>query len=333
MKRIAAALTLAAAGAVAGLLLSQGAASAANARAGIVDVNTNLGYQNSAAAGTGMVLTASGIVLTNNHVIRGATTIRVVDPSTHRSYSATVLGYDPAADVAVLKLKGAANLKTVQLGDSSKVRRGDAVTAIGNAGGTGVLTAAAGTVTGLQRTITASDGDVAEQLSGLIETDAALQPGDSGGPLVDASGRVIGMDTAASSGFYFQSGASDAYAIPINRAVSIAKHIESGHSATAHIGPTAFLGVSVQASGYDQGGSFVPGALVVTVVPGSPAESAGLVPGDLITAFNGSSVSSTTALAALVLHQSPGASVQLNWIDQSGNQQAGTVALASGPPQ
>ena len=333
MKRLVAALTLAAAGAVAGLLLTQGAASAANARTGIVDVNTNLGYQNSAAAGTGMVLTSSGIVLTNNHVIRGATTIRVVDPSTHRTYTATVLGYDPAADVAVLKLKGAANLKTVTLGDSSKVRRGDAVTAIGNAGGTGVLTAASGTITGLQRTITASDGDVSEQLSGLIETDAALQPGDSGGPLVDASGRVIGMDTAASSGFYFQSGASDAYAIPINRAVTIAKQIQSGHSATAHIGATAFLGVSVQASGYDQNGTFVSGALVMTVVPGSPAESAGLVPGDLITAFNGSSISSTTALAGFVLDQSPGANVQLTWIDQAGNQQAATVALATGPPQ
>jgi len=325
-------LVIASLAAVAALVLALGSASAADVRTGIVVVNTNLGYQDASAAGTGMVIGSSGIVLTNNHVIRGATTVRVVDPSTHRGYAATVLGYDPAADVAVLKLKNATNLKIVTLGDSSKARTGQPVTAIGNAGGTGALATAAGKITALRQTITATDdsGD-SEQLTGLIRTNAPLQPGDSGGPLVDSLGRVVGMDTAASSSFYFQN--NQAYAIPINRAITIAKQIESGHSATAHIGATAFLGVSVSQAGSAQGGPSTPGALVETVVPGSPAQQAGLAQGDVITSVAGHSIDTATTLGAIVLHQTVGATVQLAWVDQFGNQQSATVALASGPPQ
>jgi S1-C subfamily serine protease len=236
---------------------------------GVVNVTTNLGYQNASAAGTGMVLTASGEILTNNHVIRGATTIRVIDPSSGRTYPATVIGYSVANDVAVLQLQGASHLRTVQIA-SLGVKVGQRVTAVGNAGGAnGKPIAAAGKVTALGQSITASDGQgISEQLVSLIQTDAALQPGDSGGPLLNASGRVVGMNTAASVGFQFQGG-NQAYAIPIGRALSFARLMVAGQaSATIHVGSTPFLGVSV-------GQSPSGGLLVASVVPGSPADLTG----------------------------------------------------------
>jgi S1-C subfamily serine protease len=168
---------------------------------GFVVIDTNLAYQGEQAAGTGMVLTSSGEVLTNNHVIRGATTVKVVVPATGRSYSASVVGYDVSDDVAVLQASGASNLKTASLGSSSTVDVGEPVKAVGNAGGTGRLTSASGTVTGLARAITVNnDQGGSERLTGLIETNAAVRPGDSGGPLLNAGGQVVGMDTAASVG-------------------------------------------------------------------------------------------------------------------------------------
>ena len=329
-RRFIGAATAAGAGAVAALLLAQGAGAATkNYAAGVLIIDTNLAYQNAAAAGTGMALTSSGIVLTNNHVIKGATTIKVKDPSTQRTYTATVLGYDVADDVAVLKLQGATNLKTVKLGDSSKARAGEAVTALGNAGGTGKLTPAAGRIVALRQTITASDEDgSSEQLTGLIETNAGIQPGDSGGPLMDSStGKVLGMDTAASSNLVAQR-ASQAYAIPINKALSIAKQIESGSSTVAHIGPTAFLGVSVEDAGPDQSG-----ALIHDVVSGGPADQAGIVPGDVITALDGNTIDSATTLGSVMQHESAGASVEVDYLDQFGTPQTTTVTLGTGPAQ
>ena len=184
-------------------------AAAAPRTAGVVVINTNLSYANASAAGTGMVVSSSGEVLTNNHVIRGATSISVVVPSTGRRYSARVVGYAIGADVAVLKLTNASGLTTVSLGSSAGLRRGDPVTAVGNAGGTGRLVSASGTIRALGQAITVNDdsGGTA-RLTGLIRTDADLQPGDSGGPLLDASGHVIGIDTAASSSYAFQSTSS-----------------------------------------------------------------------------------------------------------------------------
>jgi S1-C subfamily serine protease len=301
--------------------------------AGVVAVETSLGYQGGAAAGTGMVLTRSGEVLTNNHVIRGATAIRVVVPRTGRSYQARVLGYDLAADVALLKLQGASGLQTVAVGDSSKVRVGQKVTAVGNAGGTGSLTVAKGSITGRGKTITAGDGQgTSEQLTGLIETNVALQPGDSGGPLLNAANRVVGIDTAASADFVFRSAANDAYAVPINRALAIAKQVRAGKaSATVHIGDTGFLGVQLQASGgYGDG---APGVGVAGVLAGSPAERAGLVAGSLITAIDGQRVTSVDTVPRLLLRKMPGDAVQLTWTDQLGTQHTASVTLASGPPQ
>lgn len=306
---------------------------------GVVVVNTKLSYQGGAAAGTGIVLTSSGEVLTNNHVIQGETSVQVVVPGTTHTYSGKVVGYDVSADVAVIQLSGASNLKTASLGDSSKVTAGQAVKARGNAGGTGTLTSATGTVTALGKSITVSDDQGGtEQLVGMIETNAALQPGDSGGPLLNTSGKVIGMDTAASTSFGFRSAAaSDSYAIPINTATTIAKQIESGKAtAVVHIGSTAFMGVQVAGtlggnSGF--GASTSEGALIAGTVAGGPAASAGLTAGDVITAINGQSVSSPSTITSLILTKKPGANITVTYTDQVGTSHVTTVTLGSGPPQ
>jgi S1-C subfamily serine protease len=330
------ALGLCALAASAGFAFARGSRSPAGT--GIVVIDTNLRYQGGRAAGTGMVLTASGEVLTNNHVVTGATSIRVVVPGTKRSYVARVLGYSVQKDVALLQLRGASGLKTVST-SSGKPTVGEQVTAIGNANGTGALTAAAGKVTGLGRSITARDEQGrSEQLNGLIETNAAVEPGDSGGPLLDRSGHVVGMDTAASTGpgfgFSFQTASGhSAYAIPIATALAVSKQIEAGAStATVHVGPTAFLGVEVTAA--DEGfGASAPGALVAGVVPQGPAGSAGIVPGDLITSVDGRAIATPDDLTAAVLTRKPGARVQVAFTDRGGTARTVTVTLGAGPPQ
>jgi len=327
---VVATVVVAAAASAVGLALTSGGG-APRVGSGVVVIETNLGYQDAQAAGTGMVLTSNGTVLTNNHVIRGATQIRVVDPTTRRGYKAQVVGYDTTDDVAVLQASGAANLKTIPLGDSASLTTGDAIKALGNAGGTGSLRAATGTVTGLGRGITVSDDQGgSESLSGMIETNAPIQPGDSGGPLMNSSGQVVGMDTAASvANGSPQEVATAGYAIPIDKAMSIASQITHGQASTAvHIGGTAFLGVEVEADSY--GGS---GAVVTSVVPGSPADAAGLTPGDMITAVGDQSVSSPEGLTEIVATQKPGAPVSTTYVDQYGATQTASVALGSGPPR
>ena len=227
---------------------------------GLVDINTTLGYQQEQAAGTGIVLSSNGVILTNNHVIDGATSISVTDVGNQKTYTASVVGYDRTKDIAVLQLHNASGLQTATLGNSSNASVGEQIVGVGNAGGTGgTPSAAGGTVTALNQSITASDeGDgTSEQLSGLIQTNANIQPGDSGGALVDTSGQVLGVDTAASAGFSFQSNdqsqGTQGFAIPINTALSIARAIEAGAgSSTVHIGETAFLGVEISPVGHQR---------------------------------------------------------------------------------
>ncbi|HUI02250.1 MAG TPA: trypsin-like peptidase domain-containing protein [Acidimicrobiales bacterium] len=300
---------------------------AAKVDPGIVDVVSTLGLQGAEAAGTGMVLTSSGEVLTNNHVIYGATAVKATDVGNGRTYKATVVGTDRSDDVALLQLQGASHLRTVAVGRSSSVAVGDAVIAFGNAGGVGgTPSAVRGVVTALGREIIAQDSmGLSEELSGLIETDTAIEAGDSGGPLVNLSGEVVGVNTAASNGYSFATGTNQAFHIPITTAVTVANQIAAGKaSATVHIGPSAFLGVSVM-------NLFGAGALVVGVEPGSPAAQAGLVSGDVITLVNGSVVGSASALTDAIDAHHPGDVVQLSWIDQAGNQQTATVHLVTGP--
>ena len=297
--------------------------------AGLVDINVTLGYQQASAAGTGMVLTSSGEVLTNNHVIEGATRISVTDVGNGRTYTANVVGYDSSHDVAVLVLVGASGLSTVQLGDSSTVGAGQSVIAIGNAGGAGgTPSSAAGTVTAVDQTIVASDagGGSSQQLTGLIATDADVVAGDSGGPLVDSAGRVIGMDTAGSTGRAARYGTGQGFAIPINQATSIASQIEAGTpSNTVHIGATAFLGVGVADT--------VGAAQITSVLPSGPAAQAGLAAGDTIASIDGHAVTSAQSLTDRLLTELPGAKVQIRYLDSTGAQHTTTVQPASGPPQ
>jgi S1-C subfamily serine protease len=312
---------------VAGVALAR--TSARKIGTGVVVIKTALGYQQASAAGTGMVLSSSGEILTNNHVIRGATTIRIVVPGTTHRYTARVVGYDVADDVAVLRAVGASNLKTVSTAAAAAVRVGARVTAVGNAGGGGRLISARGTVTGVGRSIVVSDDQGgSESLTGLIETNANLQPGDSGGPLLNSAGKVIGMDTAASSGFVFRSSANDGYAIKIGKALSLAKQIVAGHASDrVHVGATAFLGVQIQP------GASPSGALVAGVVDGGPAASAGIAAGDVIISIDRRAISSANDVASVVLTEKPGSSVAITYADQFGGEHSVSVTLASGPPQ
>jgi S1-C subfamily serine protease len=304
-------------------------ATVAGVEKGVVDINTKLGYQSASAAGTGMVLTSNGEVLTNNHVIDGATAITATVVTTGKTYAAKVVGEDPTADVAVIQLQGASGLSTVPLGDSATVSSGDTVIAIGNAGGVGgAPSVVSGSVLALGQSITASDigGANAERLSNLIEMNAPIEPGDSGGPLVNSAGKVIGMNTAASTSGRFQVAANTAFAIPINDALSVVHQIESGQSSsTVHLGLPGFLGVSVDPQGTANG------ALISSVVSGSAASKIGLQQGDVVTAVDGQKVSQASDLSGLLQAHHPGDRVTLTWADQSGSSHTATATLGTGP--
>lgn len=301
---------------------------AAKVAPGLVDINAFLGYTTGESAGTGMVLTSSGEVLTNNHVIDGATSITATDLGNGQTYRARVVGYDASADVAVLQLEDASGLATVALGSSSSVKVGEKVVGIGNAGGVGGSPAVVpGEVTGLQKSITATSetGTHAEHLHGLVETNADIVPGDSGGPLVTMAGKVVGMDTAAAGTMAALSG-HHAYAIPIATAHGLAAKITAGSSsATIHVGPTAFMGVALSASGS------VKGAPVLGVLPGTPAAASGLGAGDTITAVNGSPVRSGAALGALVRSDRPGQKIAVAYTGPTGTHHEVSLRLMAGP--
>jgi S1-C subfamily serine protease len=304
--------------------------------AGVVLIDTVLPYQNGQAAGTGMILTSSGQVLTNYHVVQGAGSISVTVAQTGQTYQATVVGIDPAEDVALIQLTGASGLTTIKP-DTDAVNIGEQVTAVGNADGTGTLSAATGEITGLDASVTAGseDGTAPETLGGMLETNANVVAGDSGGPLYDAQGEVVGIDTAGSTG-----GAPDAYAIPIARALSIVQQIQSGHeTSTVRIGPAAFLGIQVASTpsyagdGNTARGGFAttPGAQVGDVVSGSAAASAGLQAGDVITSLDGQAVNSSGDVSAALIGANPGDHVTIGWTSQDGSQHTAPVTLGASP--
>jgi S1-C subfamily serine protease len=254
----------------------------------------------------------------------------VTDVGNGQTYTAKVVGYDASHDIAVLKLQGASGLETATIGDSDAVQVGQKVVALGNAGGQGgAPKVASGQVTGLGRSIVAQDegSSSSERLTGMIRTNAPIQPGDSGGPLMNTAGQVVGIDTAASGEqASAQSGTTQAFAIPIDRAVSIAHQISSGQSSgTVHIGPTAFLGVEVssQLTG--------TGAGVVGVVEGGAAAAAGITGGDVITKVGGHAVTSPTSLRDALTSLKAGSKVPVTWQTQAGQSQSATVTLGSGP--
>ena len=299
---------------------------------GLVDVTSNLTYDNATAEGTGMVLTSSGLVLTNNHVIDQSTSVTATLVVTNKTYTARIVGYDSTDDVALLQLVGASGLKTVSLGNSAQVKVDEAVLALGNAGGRGgAPSTAQGTIEALNQSIQASDegAGTTESLHGMLETDAPIQQGDSGGPLVNGSGQVVGMDTAANSSELGEgTTATQGFAIPINKAVSIADEIAAGHaSTTVHIGPTAFLGVEI-ASTQDADS---PGVLLQGSQPGTPAYQAGLGQGDVITSIDGKSVTTGSQIQGILIGYHPGDKVGVAWTDLNGRAHTATLTLANGP--
>lgn len=316
---------------------------------GVVNINT-LTAQGQ-GAGTGITLTSDGYIVTNNHVVRGATRIVVTDADTGQRYEAKVVGTAKSKDVAVIKLQDAKGLDVVKIGDSDSVKVGDAVVALGNAGGQGgspsVVT---GSVTALNRSITASDesGSQSQRLSNLIQTNANIVPGDSGGPLANADGEVIGINAAAASTNEVSTN-DEGYAIPINQAMDLVDQIKAGkESDVVRIGARGVLGVSVtnassaddpfgqsgSGNGSTAGGSqsAISGATVGAVADGSGAAKAGVTAGSTITAVNGTKITSAESLTTTLAKAKPGDTVKLTWTDSSGQSHTASVTLTAGPP-
>ena len=363
---------------------------------GLVIINTTLQYSSEAAAGTGMIINSDGLVLTNNHVIENATRITATVAATGKNYLAKVVGYDVTGDVALIRLQNPSGLHQVPVGDSSQVKTGDAVTALGNAEGQSQIVSAAGQVTAINQTITASDqgGTVkSETLRGMIQTNADIVAGDSGGPLVSSSGRVIGMDTAGNDVRFPNQQSAAGFAIPINTALSVARQITEGHaSSTIVVGYPPFIGIYVgqgtssnpqdqaqqqeqqnngfggfgngfgNGNGSGNGNGFgngsgngnsgsqscytsdanlsVPstiapvnsGTLVLGTICGSPATTAGLTAGSVITAINGQAVGAPQSLSTIMAKQHPGNTISITWVTPSGQRKAGDLTLTAGPP-
>jgi S1-C subfamily serine protease len=352
---------------------------------GLVIINTALQYNSEQAAGTGMVITSGGLVLTNNHVIEDATRITATVVSTGRTYDVRVVGYDVTGDVALIQMEGASGLHTVPIGTSAGLKVGQPVVAMGNAEGRSMIVPAAGSITGLNQTITASDqgGTVtSETLHGMIETNADIVSGDSGGPLANTAGQVIGMNTAGND-VQFQTQTAEGFAIPINTALAIARQIQAGQaSSTISIGYPPFMGIYIaqgsnaspqaqeaQQEGNGFGGGFggggfgnggfggfgnggssgcytndagltapstianvSSGTLIVGVICGSPAASAGMTAGSVITAVNGQAVGSPDDLTSVVSKYRPGDTIAVTWVSPSGQRTTSNIDLIQGPP-
>jgi S1-C subfamily serine protease len=305
----------------------------------IVDVNTIVQTTRGTAqaAGTGLILTSSGDVLTNNHVVEGSIRIQVTIAHRSGTYTAMVVGVDPSVDLAVIHVENVSGLPTVKLADSSKVSVGDPVVALGNAlglGGTPKVTQ--GTITALDQTITASEnGSRSEQLNGMIQSDVQISPGDSGGALVNRAGQVVGIITAGEAQGFRSSTSNVAYAIPSSTAATIANRILDGQAGDGVlIGPVGYLGVGVDSldaeTAAQLGLSLTSGALVRSVQQGSPADGAGIVPGTVITKVNGTTIDSATDLGDALHAFKPGDRVSITWVDAQSSHSA-TVTLIAGP--
>ena len=306
----------------------------------IVDINTTLTSFShpgiaGRAAGTGILLTSSGEIMTNNHVIQNASTIRVTVGSSS-TYDATVVGVDQSADVALLQLRDASNLPTATLADSSTLSVGQEVVAMGNAlGRGGAPSVTAGTITALGQSIVArSDVGPGEHLQNLIRTSASISPGDSGGALVNASGQVIGMITAGAN-LRASSSTNVGFAIPTDDARHVIDQVRSGNGGpSVVIGPAGYLGIEAArldpATASRLGVNQQNGVVVSGLLPGGPAEQAGIGTGSVITAVDGDSISSQTELSTLLHRHAPGEQVQVSWVDAGGSHTA-TVTLTTGP--
>jgi len=333
----------------------------------VVDVTAMLTYDDETASGTGFIVDpAAELVLTNNHVVRDATSVAVTVPATGRTYAARIVGVDLAADIAVLAIRPVTGLRRAPLGDSAHIGVGSPVISFGNRAGAGGSPAAApGVISGTGRTIQADDGasGFTETLHNMLATSARIEPGDSGGPLADSAGTVIGVDTAAGTG-----AAATGYAIPIDAAIAAERQIAAGHPGPGvSLGVGGFLGTimgpgpvssPVKQRAAELGGgtgaarrtappacvttvdsaavpaSIAPvraGALVIGVLCGTGAATAGIAAGDVITAAGGRRVASPGALSAIVSGSRPGSLMSVTWVSPAGVARAARVRLSPAP--
>ena len=262
--------------------------------------------------GTGFFVSSDGYIITNKHVVLGKKVNYTVITNTGKEYVGSVLARDPLFDIAIMKVEGA-GFKPAKLGDSDKIRIGSTVIAIGN-----VLTefqnsVTRGIVSGIGRTITASGSDLTETIEGAIQTDASINPGNSGGPLVNLKGEVIGINTAI-----YRSGEALGFAIPVN----VAKNAFDKFKKYGEIKRT-FLGVRyIMLNRYLSFANKLPvreGAYVLietpsgdpTIIPGGPADAAGVKPGDVILEVNGAKLNATNSLSTAISKYDPGAEITL----------------------
>ncbi|WP_433086079.1 trypsin-like peptidase domain-containing protein [Dactylosporangium sp. CA-052675] len=273
----------------------------------VVDISTG------EAEGSGVIMTADGQVITNNHVVAGASKLQVTF-STGKTASATVVGTDPAGDIAVIKIQGVSGLTPAKFGDSDALRVGDTVLAVGSPLGLqGSVTA--GIVSALHRTIEGEQGG--KSIADAIQTDAAINPGNSGGALVNLRGEVVGINTAIATAGQNSGNIGVGFAISANRARSSADQLAKGGK-VSH----PYLGVQLT----DGNG----GALIGGVVAGGPADKAGLKTGDLVTKFGSATVNDATGLINAVQGAKAGDQVQVT-INRNGTEQTVTVTLGEAP--
>jgi S1-C subfamily serine protease len=298
----------------------------------VVDINTVVG--SSSGAGTGMIISSSGEVLTNHHVVAQSTSIRVTIPGRSQAYNAHVIGVDPSADVALIQIDGVSGLPTVKLASSASLSVGDSIVALGNAlGAGGTPRATSGSITALDQTITASEGGgQTEDLTGMIQSDADIYPGDSGGPIVNSAGQVVGMITAGQPQRFRSSASNIGYAIPSDTALGIVNRLRAREQASdLAYGQIGYLGVSVQTLdagiAAKLGLSVSSGVLVSGVVSGSPADGAGLSQYSVITEVEGVSITTSESLGTAIKARQAGDRLSLKWVAQDGTHTS-TVTLA-----
>lgn len=271
------------------------------------------GITTEAGAGTGMIVSANGYILTNKHVVQGTDRVTIVltDGTTYENVR--LAGTDPLNDVAFLKIEGVNDLPAVELGDSSSLRVGQSVVAIGNSLGQYQNTVTSGIVSGVGRPVSAQSGDTIENLNDLIQTDAAINPGNSGGPLLNLQGQVIGINTAVA-----QDAQGVGFALPINATKGIIKGVlATGKVERAYIGVNYVTITPEVARQY--GLNVKSGAYVISadggraaVVTGSPADKAGIKEKDIITKVNGVDVGKAGDVASLVGEYAPGDTIELS---------------------
>ena len=295
-----------------------------------VDPYTGSTTQTKDGAGTGIIVTDDGLVMTNKHVVEGGESFNIITSDNTEYKDAKVVATDPSNDLAFIRFS-AKNLKAAELGDSDKVEVGQSVVAIGNALGQFQNTVTTGVISGKSRPITASSSDGgSESLTNLFQTDAAINPGNSGGPLVDIEGKVIGINTAVAG-----SAQNIGFAIPINDAKNVLSSvIKTGKIVRPYIG-VRYITLNEEIAKSNNLESST-GALIygkgtqLAVLPGSPADKAGLKEGDIILKLGNQDISETNSISSVIGKKKPGDKVEVVYL-RDGKQNKSTLTLVEAP--